>query len=121
MVTPNPIQRPKYKTHEWDKRLNKAQAWQVKSLSGGGKKKDAIASSQPFGIKEQKSYEPLIEFRDCKSVIIDFIRNHDTIWAVQNYLYDREILQELKRKKPYMHWLATTNMHLRVKKVEVME
>ena len=50
-------------------------------------------------IKRRNAWEPKVEFRDCRELIIDFIRQHEHIACVQNYLYDEWILRELSKKK----------------------
>ena len=55
--------------------------------------------------------EPKVEFRECKKLIIDFIRRHNYIYCAQNYLYDEEILIELSKKEgvhsfiQYQEWM----------------
>lgn len=49
--------------------------------------------------KRRNFWEPKIEFRNCRELIINFIRRHEYIACVQNYLYDEWILEELSKKK----------------------
>ena len=49
--------------------------------------------------KRRNIWEPKIEFRNCRELIIDFIRQNEHIACVQNYLYDEWILRELSKKK----------------------
>tara|TARA_B100000073_G_C23701381_1_gene560483 strand:- start:292 stop:1221 length:930 start_codon:yes stop_codon:yes gene_type:complete len=72
---------------------------------------DNLALAQKF----RHNWEPRIEFRECKGHIIDFIRKHDVIICVQNYLYDKEILLELSYKNKvtciiqHQEWMNNKN------------
>jgi len=63
----------------------------------------------------KNNWEPKVEFRHCREHIIDFIRRHDYIICVQNYLYDEGILEELSKKSKvecilqYQEWMSNKN------------
>ena len=88
---------------------------QRKARSKGRRINYSVENPARIRRKKRNIWEPKVEFRNCRQLIIDFIRRNDHIACVQNYLYDELILRELSKKKSvkclfqFQDWMANND------------